>query len=389
MVRFHDAEIDRNLDCSGGTFSNPEGRAIDGTGAQIGSNVYFSLGFNAIGCVRMNRTQTGGEFICSGGEFSNPEPRKVADKTEDPRCENALKLRNAIIKNVLWLGHAAPNARFGNINKKELWRQAKFKGSLDLRDAHTAVLIDHEQIWRDWIDWNGKPEHKDLQCNILLEGFTYDRLGESSPRDFEMRRRWLECQPQRDLNKDFKPQPFRQLAKVLGEMGHGTDARRIAIEEQVHITRKVLRNRRPFLWMWRKLRAYSFRYGYRPDFVVTAAVVLWAVSAGVYYQAERNSSFVPIVAPYFFHDKADQCRHEQWTSTCLTQQTPEYPSFNALVYSADVLLPFVNLRQEEYWQPKSNGELWPGVRSLVYFEKLFGWVAAIMLTSILGGVIKR
>jgi len=460
-VRFHDAEIGRNLDCSGGAFKNLNSRALDGTGAKIGSNVYFSLGFRSEGAVRMNRTETEGEFICSGGLFFNPRPRVVLEERgDDPRCENALKLRNAVIKNVLWLGRAAPNpvleAQVPGIGTKlkeekdALWLPAKFEGSLDLRDARTAVLIDDKQIWENWESWNKdakrdkdpKKEGYKPPCYVLLDGFTYGRLGSSAPHDYAARKRWLECQPPKDLDDEFKPQPFRQLAKVLREVGHGSDARKIAIKEQDCLTKKARLNWRILYWLWRSALSLSFRYGYRPDFIVYAAAVVWAACAVVFYQAEQQNAFVPIQAPFFLNDKVKKCRpvetqasagstadeqrasaqppevmprsfstnaasgqvperhlpkdaakvtwEKDWQKGCLDKYAPEYPRFNYLVFSTDVLLPFVNLRQEEFWQPKPKDDfLWSGVRFVMYFEKLFGWFAAIMLGSILSGVIKR
>ena len=179
VVEFHDAEIGRNLNCSGGLFNNPEGRAVDGTGAKIGSNVYFSLSFKANGTVRMNSTEIGGQFICCGGEFSNVrKPEASLDPTEDPRCENALKLRNAIIRNDLCLGRTAHNSKIVKEPDDKLWGPAKIDGSLDLRDARVGVLADNSENWKGWKERNKNSncESKKLCRYVLLDGFVYGRL---------------------------------------------------------------------------------------------------------------------------------------------------------------------------------------------------------------------
>src|SRR4029077_253134 len=74
---------------------------------------------------------------------------------------------------------------------------------------------------------------------------------------------WLNRQPDDHLNKEFRPQPWAQLIKVLHEMGHEGDAKRVAIERGNMIARNE-----PRLWMksWYGFLRIAVGYGYRPVF---------------------------------------------------------------------------------------------------------------------------
>jgi hypothetical protein len=77
---------------------------------------------------------------------------------------------------------------------------------------------------------DGKEVEKELDCNLLLDNFTYDRLAGDRSWDPDLRKEWLKRQPREHLDKNFRSQPFEQLVKVLRTMGHNkaTDDRRSA-----------------------------------------------------------------------------------------------------------------------------------------------------------------
>jgi hypothetical protein len=67
-----------------------------------------------------------------------------------------------------------------------------------------------------------------LTCVLKLDGFTYDRFAGVAPTDAAARCRWLARQSREHRIDAFRPQPYEQAAKVLREMGHAADARKIA-----------------------------------------------------------------------------------------------------------------------------------------------------------------
>ena len=63
------ATVGGYLDCSGGTFKNPEGDALTAEGAQINGAVLLRKGFKATGTVSLLGATVGGNLNCSGGTF--------------------------------------------------------------------------------------------------------------------------------------------------------------------------------------------------------------------------------------------------------------------------------------------------------------------------------
>ena len=78
-VRLHRVQIRVDLDCSGGTFTNPadervpgSGKALTADGADVGESVSFAAGFHAQGEVRLLNATIGSNLYCMGATFVNP-----------------------------------------------------------------------------------------------------------------------------------------------------------------------------------------------------------------------------------------------------------------------------------------------------------------------------
>jgi hypothetical protein len=82
-----------------------------------------------------------------------------------------------------------------------------------------------------------------------------------------------------------------------------------------------------------------------------------------------------------------------WTS-CLAMPQ-EYTTFNPFLYSADLILPLVELQQDRDWAPLSTDDNGDGIplamftRALVWFEILFGWAMSLLLVAVLGNLVKK
>src|SRR5271157_2024669 len=63
------AQIDGQLDCSGGVFSNPGGNALSANRTIVKSSVLLRDGFTAEGSVYLEGAQIGGDFHCDSGNF--------------------------------------------------------------------------------------------------------------------------------------------------------------------------------------------------------------------------------------------------------------------------------------------------------------------------------
>lgn len=72
-IRLAGAEIGGSFDCSGGSFTNPEGNALNCDSVEIAGNIFLNHDFAAIGEVRLLGARIGGDLDGSGGSFTNPE----------------------------------------------------------------------------------------------------------------------------------------------------------------------------------------------------------------------------------------------------------------------------------------------------------------------------
>ena len=82
--------------------------------------------------------------------------------------------------------------------------------TIDLTNTSTVALADDEASW---------PK----VGNLVLDGFTYGRIIEG-PTDAAKRLEWLARQ------REFRPQPYKQLARVLRERGDEQGAKRVLYE---------------------------------------------------------------------------------------------------------------------------------------------------------------
>jgi hypothetical protein len=80
---------------------------------------------------------------------------------------------------------------------------------------------------------------------------------------------------------------------------------------------------------------------------------------------------------------------------------PEYTGFSPFAYSLDLILPLVDLQQENDWAPMIStptkiSAFWTWsssheycIRFLMWFEILFGWVSSLLLVAVVSGLTKR
>jgi hypothetical protein len=69
--------------------------------------------------------------------------------------------------------------------------------------------------------------------------------------------------------------------------------------------------------------------------------------------------------------------------------TADYPCFQPLVYSADVVLPIVDLRQQEFWIPDASKPWGWAYLTYLWLSILAGWALATALVAGLTGIVRR
>lgn len=428
-VRLLGAQIDGNLTCINGQFEAMDGDALSVDGAVIRGDVFLSNGFRACADVRLPGTQIGGDLDCSGGRF-------------EPTSSSALWLDRAVIHGGVFMnggfkadatvrllgahingdftcrgGHfAAPSiglhAQGAEIRGAWLFDQMVAPVRVIAASMQVGVLVDDIKAWAE---------------GSVLAGFRYGAFGGRAPTTARQRLDWLHKQTPSDLGgqgsnaNSFRPQPWHQLQRALREMGHAEDARLIGIAYEEHLRRIGHIGESPegtsrWLATPKRCTAESLHwlfgvlagYGYRPLRLLAWLLGVWLVSAALFWRlalppfnALAPSEPLVFQNPAYSACQPDQTRPPANWYLCGPLRG-EYATFSPLAFSADILLPVVDLGQEKTWgafvpTPRESwtSELFthwhPGhlVRLWGWFETLFGWICSLLLVAILSGFARR
>lgn len=377
-VRLVGAKIGGNLECRGDFNGNGES-ALE-CDSLVVDGILFKGNFSFVGEVSLKRVKIGVGLECSGGTgtFSNGT------------SEYALNAEGMEIANMF---------HFSNIKLTN--------GKVSLAYAKVGTLIDDSDSWS--------------KGQLILDGFVYERFGgEETPTDAKTRIAWLNKQIPAHLNdkKEFKPQPWQQLQKVLREMGHLEDARQVAIAFE----KQLLKAKRIRHCILHRLFGLFIGYGYRPFRLFIIMMIVWLLCGGIYWCAalygdEGHGVFSPSNPLVFQNSDYAVCVPNSYESTHIEipyrpiqgagnwylceKLREEYTGFSPIVYSLDLILPLVDLQQERDWSPmiptpNKNPFCEFGAHTLkhitrlvMWFEILFGWVASLLLVAVVSGLTKR
>ena len=246
---------------------------------------------------------------------------------------------------------------------------------------------------------------------IILDGLEYGNISGSAATDSSTRIAWLNKQPHDHLYENFKPQPWEQLIKVLRTMGHTADADAVAIAKQDQLYRagKITGINK----VWHKLYCWFAGYGYKPIRTIGAMLLVWIFWAGLFGYAKQSGWMAPsspiihtselirknceLDAVERQKAKANITTYDDAKISVLSNCSVlpnEYTTFNAFVYSLDLILPLVDLQQDKDWSPMVlSTDPWisprPLIRFAMWFEILFGWMASLLLAAVLGNLVKK
>lgn len=252
------------------------------------------------------------------------------------------------------------------------------------------------QLWFQKIFW------KDSLISISLDGLLYEYLDVENLNSKTL----LSLLNKMPKKETFKPQPYKQLAKVLRNMGHHEDANNIMIEYNDIITSK---SKNWFIKILKKIYGFTAGYGYKPLRVLGTMFIVWLFCSLFYWNASKVAVFAP-TNPLVFQKKdsyicnvnsngtplLDFFNYSKYNSSnnwILNENLEgEYTTFNPFLYSLDVILPIVDLEVEKDWGQyvsSNNGTLNDFTRWLMWFEILFGWTYSLILVAILSGLAKN
>lgn len=333
-VRLRSATIGGNLKCDDSCFSNPDGIALLADGLDVKGDVFLRNGFKAEGEVYLIGAMIGGDLDCENAIFS--EPKGWALEASRIKVDGSVYLRTQF--------RADGDVGFSGatVRGSFQWRgvQKSEQCSLWLESAKIGTLWDDEKSW---------------PAKLYLDGLVYDRLYIKSPIASDARLRWLRRQGY-DRGK-FVPQPYMQLAKVLQEMGHEADARRILIAKQkdpARVAAMTIPQR-----LWHHVLGLTIGYGYRP----------WQAAAWI-------AVFI-LLGALLFQNGFDGTQFQKTI-------VGEPPAFNTFVYSLDSFVPLIDLHQAKYRLPKAGP-----LRVYHWLHIALGWLLTTLLVVGLTGLVRK
>lgn len=383
QLSFDNAEIVGNFILTESDLDGDGGHTLDLNRAVIHGNLVFGKDFRSVGMIQMHGLHIEGALDCDGASFLAHGDSPIALHANGMRVGSGF-----------------------------FWKRIKdLRGEINLNAVRAYSLNDDISSWTGFSN----------TATFALNGFSYDRIGSGSPTDARTRIEWLTL-PRPTRHADlFWPHPWDHLVKVLRNMGHIEDARLIAIAKQQRLRRlRLIGSRIPNqkyrglrLWMdkiWAAFsnhlarilhRAYGLfaGYGYRPFRTVMWLVGVCTALSLVYYAGRDQGLFGPTSPIIHANQLFENCggsgeAGKQFWTEC-EHMPVEYTRFQPFLYSMDVILPLVNLQQEDDWAPivhTSSGEnLIFGriLRGLMLLEILFGWTISLLFVAALGKTIEK
>jgi hypothetical protein len=340
-VTLADAEIARRVTLKNARLGEgPDDTALVADGLTTGTLTLDGL--QARGALVIRTARISGRMTLRGARLSAPDTALRLSRTEigadlfcgDMTAEGRVKVTGARIGRQLALDRVrlthprevALDAR--SLTVAELTLTGPVDGAVQLDHARVGVLRDDPGHW---------------PSVLQLDGLTYDAL---EPRlSAAERLTWLSRDP-----GGCPPQPYEQLAAFYSRMGQPAEARRVLYARELHHRDTMTRVGR----VWSLLQDATVGYGYRSWRAVAWLALLLVVGSVVYGLAPPP----PLKAG-------------------------EAPHFNPVMYTLDLMLPIVDLGQQNAFNP-AGAEQW-----FSYFLVAAGWVLATTIAAGIARVITR
>ncbi|MFN3314564.1 MAG: hypothetical protein ACK46Q_14010 [Hyphomonas sp.] len=434
ICRLLGSRIGGGLDFSNATFKCTE-ISLGGDGAEISGDLFLRDVISA-GEVRFLGAVVRGDLDCSTAQLNCLTDSFSADGIEingkvvlsNMVTSGAVRFPSAHIGGNFVLSGASLNGKNVSLNCEgakiggtwRFWGKAKAAGAIDLTAAEVGAIDDDPNCWPN---------------ELLLDRCRYGGFVGRGVSGLQ-RLDWLSrLKPERH-SCDFWPQPYEECARVLREAGHGADARAVLIEKE-RLQRAVRREKlverltsfrekrdaasrhlgfRPFqdqvigltwkltiLWLWDHLLGAVVDYGRRPGKAALWLGLVLLIGWFVFARAAGFGEIKPNLPQIQRAAEWTGCRPpegsvppgERWEEgdsqvACFLRQ-PEaasYPRFDALIYSADTLLPIVSLEMQSYWIPDDRKPLGWWARLYLWLHIFSGWGLTLLAVAGFSGLIK-
>ncbi|CCH29871.1 hypothetical protein ABZ816_40555 [Actinosynnema sp. NPDC047251] len=345
------ATVAGDFDCTGGDFANPDRVSLVAKGMSVKRDVTMRTGFVAGGSVDLTGTKVDGSLDCGGGVFGNSGRAFCGDHVEvgqsavfdRARAAGQIRLCGARIANRLTFARTTISGDEKALllngavvgGQLRLVFPTKPAGGIHLCQVRAAYLDDRESRWPD---------------RVKLYEFVYGALPNDGV-DVKSRLQWL------GRHHKYAPQVYTQLARTYELSGMHDSAKRVlmAAEDARRASRQGVSRRLVIAFDW--LLKYTVGYGYRPLWVLYWFFGLLVLGWRLFSHIGESG---------FHHAK-----------------TGESATHQPFLYTLDLLLPVVSLRQRDLWVVEGAALWWSTAFTVL------GWVLAICLVTGLGKAFKR
>jgi hypothetical protein len=427
------AYIGGNLDCAAASFDGNGKAAIYAQLSEISGDVILT-DVTAKGTVALNSSRIGGQLICKGAMLSGmgsdalfAQGAEIDDSIffTNFSAEGTVDLNGCCVAKQInfrgasldGVGKTALKAQRLRAQSFLFWKVRNVRGKVNLNAAHLGDLADDMESW---------PVGSN---QLILDGLTYDRLTGRAPTSLAARRGWLTAGSHWD--GDFFPQPYTQLARVLRQIGHGAEARKVLIERQLNqgkATRKSLvivpngdvsvafsslladvRRLIHCLLDW--IARWVAGYGQDASRSLWWLLGLWFVATTLAHFTWAEGSFAPnsavilaspgwaeVTARDCFPTGMEHCDRNPaltWSNTfTASADTPtrgaDWDSFNRYGYAADLVVPFLDLGQTNAWAPSKDRGPWGWwLWWMRWVLAALGWIVTGLGVAAVTGVMQR
>ncbi|WP_447004939.1 hypothetical protein ACRAKI_36115 [Saccharothrix isguenensis] len=310
-LRLQNAEIGSTLDCSGASLLAPRRRpdgtvkpSLDARVATIGKDFLCSHGFTAVGGVRIRLAEVGKMATFAGARLGGPDSDIAFNAYGLTVSQLVLRLSEDRIP----------------------------VGRVVLTRVSATTVMDGPGLWA-------------ATGGVDVEDFTFSSISSTPHVGVRTRLRWL-----REVQPDFAPGPYEQLAAVYRDGGEEELAQVVQLEKQHRRYSELGVAGR----VWGFLQRWTVGYGYRPWLAIAWLAAFWLAGAGWFLAHEM---------PKLNED--------------------ESPSWNAWLLSMDLLIPIVDLGQDGKWR-FSGASQWISSTLIAV-----GWILASTAAAGAARVLKR
>lgn len=282
--------------------------------------------------------------------------------------------------------------------------RSRVSGALLLSDlSGPATSIDLGRAEIGSLDWTAACWRQNLspRTEHLRLGTLSGQLELVGKRDFG----FLSACAARDGPDAFLPQPWEEVARVLRESGHAGAARAVLVEKE-RLQRKAKRARVwrrnivwgwaevPLRWAWDNLLGVTIRYGRQPMLAFAWLFGFWLLGIAVFSSAEAVGALKPNDPKIQLDPMWSDCHATTLHPTqyaCFTEKArvTGYPAFNALVYSADTLVPVVSFEMQSCWLPDDRTPRGAAVRIYLWVHIVAGWGLTLLAVAGFSGLVKQ